>query len=390
MKRVIPKGLLSTLKIVLIVCGGFYLLMLGYGLAAHSRGELPAMLQTENVKQGDMEVTVACTGSLKAVGTVEVGTEVSGTIGKVLVDYNDRVRKGQVLAELDLELFESAEAEAKAAVMGSEALYRQALSEFRRNQPLHDQGHLSDQEFLEYRTSLSTTLANLQSTKAALAKAQTNLRKAHILSPIDGTVIEREIEVGQTVAASYSTPTLFVLAEDLARMEIEADVDESDIGQIRQGQKVRFTVQAYPEQIFDGQVAQIRLNPTEESNVVTYTVVVEAPNQGGKLLPGMTATADFVVEKVEDALLVSNAALQYAARKGSTDDGAAVVILGSDGRTKRVAVVAGLSDGVHTAVSAKGLAAGVAVVTGEAARDQDSGGSLFSRMMPRPPGGGKP
>jgi HlyD family secretion protein len=390
MKRVIPKGFLSALKIILIVCGVSYLLLLGYGMAEHSGGRSSAMLQTETVAQGTMEITVACTGSLRAVGTVDVGTEVSGTIGKVLVDYNDRVHKGQVLAELDLELFESAEAEAKAAVMGSEALYRQALSEFRRNQPLHEQGHLSDQEFLEYRTSLATTRANLQSSKAALAKAQTNLRKAHILSPIDGTVIEREIEEGQTVAASYSTPTLFVLAEDLARMEIEADVDESDIGQIRQGQKVRFTVQAYPDQVFDGQVAQIRLNPTEESNVVTYTVVVEADNQGGKLLPGMTATAEFVVEQVDNALLVSNAALQYAARKAPVDDGAAVVVLDSDGRMRRVAVVAGLSDGIHTAVSAQELGAGVTVVTGETAPEQAAGGSLFSRMMPRPPGGGKP
>ncbi len=390
MKRVIPKRLMLALKIILIVCGFSYLLMLGYGMASHSGGGSSAMLQTETVARGAMEITVACTGSLQAVGTVDVGTEVSGTIGKVLVDYNDRVHKGQVMAELDLELFESAEAEAKAAVMGSEALYRQALSEFRRNQPLYDQGHLSDQEFLEYRTSLATTQANLQSSKAALAKAQTNLRKAHILSPIDGTVIEREIEVGQTVAASYSTPTLFVLAEDLARMEIEADVDESDIGQIRQGQKVRFTVQAYPDQVFDGQVAQIRLNPTEESNVVTYTVVVEAANQDGKLLPGMTATADFVVEQVENALLVSNAALQYAARKAPVDDGAAVVVLDSDGRTRRVAVVAGLSDGIHTAVTSQELVAGVDVVTGEAPRAQESGGSLFSRMMPKPQSGGKP
>ena len=390
MKRMIPKGFLAGLKIVLIVLGISYLIMLGYGVAAHSGDGPSAMLQTEKVARGAMEVTVACTGSLRAVGTVEVGTEVSGTIGKVLVDYNDRVRKGQVLAELDQELFESAEAEAKATVMGSEALYRQALSEFRRNQPLHDQGHLSDQEFLEYQTSLATTLANLQSGQAALAKAQTNLRKAHILSPIDGTVIEREIEVGQTVAASYSTPTLFVLAEDLARMEIEADVDESDIGQIRQGQKVRFTVQAYPDQVFDGQVSQIRLNPTEESNVVTYTVVVEAANQGGKLLPGMTATADFVVEQVEDALLVSNAALQYAARKSSADDGASVVVLGHDGRMQRVAVVAGLTDGVRTAVSAQGLVAGADVVTGETVRDQNSRSSLFSKMMPRPPRRGKP
>jgi HlyD family secretion protein len=390
MKRLLPKGLLMTLKILIAVCGVSYLVVLGYGLAAHSGGEPSAMLQTANVKQGAMEITVACTGSLRAVGTVEVGTEVSGTIGKVLVDYNDRVLKGQVMAELDLELFESAEAEARAATMRAEALYRQALSELQRNQPLNEQGHLSDQEFLEHRTTLATTLADLQSSKAALAKARINLRKASILSPIDGTVIERQIEVGQTVAASYSTPTLFVLAEDLARMEIEADVDESDIGQIHQGQTVRFTVQAYPEQEFDGRVAQIRLNPAEVSNVVTYTVVVEAPNQQGLLLPGMTATADFVVEQVENALLVPNAALQYAARKAPGADGAAVVILGADGQTKRISVLAGLSDGVHTTVAASGLAEGMAVVTGEPTRERDSGGSLFSRLMPKPRGGRRP
>lgn len=230
MKSIFPRNIKAGLKLLSGVGAVSGLMLLCYGFVA-GPSDLPgSQWKTGAVKQGPMEITVACTGSLKAVGTVEVGTEVSGTIDRVLVDYNHRVRKGQVLAELDLELFQNAVDEAKAKQMAADALYRQALSEYNRNRPLHEQGHLSDQEFLEYQTTLATCLADLQSGKAALAKAQTNLRKARILSPIDGTVIERKIEAGQTVAASYSTPTLFILAEDLARMEIEADVDESDIG----------------------------------------------------------------------------------------------------------------------------------------------------------------
>lgn len=390
MKSIFPRNIKAGLKLLSGVGAVSGLMLLCYGFVA-GPSDLPgSQWKTGAVKQGPMEITVACTGSLKAVGTVEVGTEVSGTIDRVLVDYNHRVRKGQVLAELDLELFQNAVDEAKAKQMAADALYRQALSEYNRNRPLHEQGHLSDQEFLEYQTTLATCLADLQSGKAALAKAQTNLRKARILSPIDGTVIEREIEAGQTVAASYSTPTLFILAEDLARMEIEADVDESDIGQIRKGQKVRFTVQAYPEKEFDGEVGQIRLNPTEESNVVTYTVVVNAPNPEGLLLPGMTATADFIIDEMGSALLVPNAALQYAARIDPDADGKAVFTHGKDGRLKRIAVNAGLSDGLFTAVTGAGLAAGLEVVTGESEPVGEAGGSLFSRLMPRPPRGGKP
>jgi HlyD family secretion protein len=390
MKSIFPRNIKAGLKLLSGVGAVSGLMLLCYGFVA-GPSDLPgSQWKTGAVKQGPMEITVACTGSLKAVGTVEVGTEVSGTIDRVLVDYNHRVRKGQVLAELDLELFQNAVDEAKAKQMAADALYRQALSEYNRNRPLHEQGHLSDQEFLEYQTTLATCLADLQSGKAALAKAQTNLRKARILSPIDGTVIERKIEAGQTVAASYSTPTLFILAEDLARMEIEADVDESDIGQIRKGQKVRFTVQAYPEKEFDGEVGQIRLNPTEESNVVTYTVVVSAPNPEGLLLPGMTATADFIIDEMGSALLVPNAALQYAARIDPDADGKAVFTHGKDGRLKRIAVTAGLSDGLFTAVTGAGLAAGLEVVTGESEPVGEAGGSLFSRLMPRPPRGGKP
>jgi HlyD family secretion protein len=380
-----PKSGKRMLKAALIVLAVLLFSAIAlHWLVASPPQEAGASLQTASVSRGDLEVTVSCTGTLQAVGTVEVGTEVSGTIEKVLVDYNDRVKKGQILAELDLELFEAEADKARGEALRSRALLQQAEAEYRRNQPLLAEGHLSAQEFLDYETGLATAKADLMTAEAALKKAETNLRNASIRSPIDGTVIERQIEKGQTVAASFNTPTLFILAEDLARMEIEADVDESDIGQIRKGQKVRFTVQAYHDKEFDGRVAQVRLNPTEESNVVTYTVVVEAANGEGLLLPGMTATADFVVDGVENALLVPDAALQYAARSVPGSDMAAVVVLDADGRTSRIAVAAGLSDGARTAVDAPELGDGAFVVTGEKTAAQKSGGSLFSRLMPRP------
>jgi len=380
------------MKIALIVLITLALLATGlrWLIAQPPPSEIPSWLQTAQVSSGDLEVTVACTGSLKAMGTVEVGTEVSGTIKKVLVDYNDQVKKGQILAELDLEPFNAEVDKARAETLRAKALLRQAEAEYRRNQPLVDEGHLSAQEFLEYETGLATAKASLMTAEAAQKKTMINLRNARIPSPIDGTVIERAIEKGQTVAASFNTPTLFILAEDLARMEIEADVDESDIGQIRQGQKVRFTVQAYPDEMFPGSVAQIRLNPTEESNVVTYTVVIEAGNEKGLLLPGMTATIDFVVNAVTNTLLAPNAALQYAAREMPDADGPALLVIDAGSPPRRVAVRTGLSDGTRTAVESAELAEGMTLATGEKSAEKKSGGNLFSRMMPRPSGRGGP
>jgi HlyD family secretion protein len=385
-----PKIGKRRLKAVLILAAALLFTAVAlHRLIASPPSETSASLQTAPVGRGDLEITVSCTGTLQAMGTVEVGTEVSGTIEKVLVDYNDRVEKGQILAQLDLELFEAEAAKARGEVLRARALLRQADAEYRRNRPLLAEGHLSAQEFLDYETGLATAKADLMTAEAALKKSDTNLRNAGIRSPIDGTVIERQIEEGQTVAASFNTPTLFILAEDLARMEIEADVDESDIGQIREGQKVRFTVQAYHDREFNGRVTQIRLNPTEESNVVTYTVVVEAANPEGLLLPGMTATADFVVDGVKNALLVPDAALHYAARTTPGSDKAAVVVLDADGRTRRITVSTGLSDGTRTTVESPGLGEEDFVVTGEKTATKKAGGSLFSRLMPRPPRRGR-
>jgi HlyD family secretion protein len=297
----------KLLKVLFMACGLLFIILCAQRFwveASFRDPSEPLQFRVEEIKRGSMENTVSCTGSLSAVGTVEVGTQVSGTIKRVFVDYNDRVTKGQILAELDLDLFKAAVDMARASVIRTQALHKQALAEYQRNKSLYEQGYLSSQEILVYETSKETSRAELLSAKAAVITAKTNLTNAQIKSPINGVILERNIEAGQTVAASLSTPTLFIIADDLSNMEIEASVDESDIGMVKTGQPVRFTVQSYPDDIFTGTVNQIQMNPTETSNVVTYTVIVGAPNKAGKFLPGMTATADFVVETAANELIV--------------------------------------------------------------------------------------
>lgn len=264
------------------------------------------------VKKGDLENIVTSTGTLSALETVEVGSQVSGIIKNLYVDFNDSVKKGQILAILDKTLFEVSVRDAEAKVAQARATLAQAQAEVKRNQPLFEKGHISEMEFLVLKTTAQTAEASLKIAQASLNKARTNLEYTVIRSPIDGTVIERSVDAGQTIAASFQAPTLFVIAEDLTRMQIEANVDESDIGQIRQNQEVRFNVQTYPDNKFKGTVRQIRLQPQTIQNVVNYTVIVDAPNQENLLLPGMTATVDFILEYVEDTLLISNKALAFS------------------------------------------------------------------------------
>ncbi len=266
---------------------------------------------TAPVERGEILTTITSSGTLDPVATVDVGTQVSGIIDRIYVDFNDTVEKGQLIAELDRTFLAGALDEALASRNRARALYDLAEAEYRRNEPLYKKGFLSEQEFTKIRTDYLSQQATLQSAEASVKKARINLQYATITSPIKGTVIQRNIEVGQTVAASFSAPTLFVIAEDLRRMQILASVDEADIGEIHRLQEVRFTVQAFPDRNFLGVVEQVRLQPTVEQNVVTYTVVIETDNKDGLLLPGMTATVDFVVAKAENALLVPNAALRF-------------------------------------------------------------------------------
>jgi len=354
--------------------------------------------ETTRIKRGDLTIMISSTGSLTAKGTVEVGTQVSGAIDTISVDYNDIVQSGQILATLNKSLFKAELMAAKASVASARAKLNQARASHDRNAGLNKKGYISDEEFLVFQTNLDTSQASLDMAKASLLRAQTNIDYTVIRSPIDGTVIERSIEEGQTVAASLSTPTLFVIAEDLSDMQIEVDVDESDIGYVKAGQPCEFEVAAYPDRRFTGMVEQIRLQPQMVSNVVTYTVVVEAKNEDGVLLPGMTATVDFIVNQAKDTLLVPDTALLVSLGKhdhqksDSLKDHGWLYILENDRPPRRVSVTTGLSDGSTTVVSGESIDEGARIITSVNAEAIEKKRGLFSRLMPRPGpghGGGK-
>jgi len=263
------------------------------------------------IKKGDLNVVIISTGTLEAMSTVEVGTQVSGRIDKLFVDFNDEVKKGQLLAVLDTVSLAAQVRDQMASLERAKALYNQAVAVHERNKSLYEKKFISELDFIESQTNVESAKASLKSAESSLERAKTNLDYAFIHAPIDGKIINRNVEQGQTVAASLSAPTLFTIAEDLSSMRILASVDESDIGQIEVGQKVKFTVQAYADKNFEGEVTQIRLSPNVVQNVVNYTVVVKADNSDKLLLPGMTATVDFYVDQRENVLLVPNVALRF-------------------------------------------------------------------------------
>ena len=274
------------------------------------------------VERGNLEAAVSATGTLSAVTTVQVGTQVSGKIVDIKADFNDRVKKGQLVARIDPTILEQTVRDAQAGLERNQAELEQAEREFTRNEGLFQRKVLTEIEFNTAKYALAVARANVKSAQVAVDRARQNLAYTEIYAPIDGIVVERNVDVGQTVVASMSTPQLFLMAQDLSQMQILASVDESDIGQIHNGQNVRFSVQAYPNQKFTGQVKQVRLQSKTTENVVNYTVVVLVGNNDGKLLPGMTATLEFMTGTAMDALLVPNSALRFR----PTDEMRAVVI----------------------------------------------------------------
>ncbi len=263
------------------------------------------------VKRGNLEKIVLGTGTLEPVAKVQVGTQVSGRIEKIFVDFNDKVKKGQVLAVLDTTSLAANLRDAKANLRRAKAEYDLSLLEYENNQKLHNKGLISDFEMNTSKVDKEKANASLLAAQSNLDRAEQNLNYAVVISPIDGTVINRSIEPGQTVAASFQTPNLFLIAKDLSQMEMHALVDESDIGEIKESQKVRFTVPTYSKETFSGFIREIRLQPTTVQNVVNYTVVVDVKNDKGLLLPGMTADVDFIVEQRENVLLIPNSAINF-------------------------------------------------------------------------------
>jgi len=264
-----------------------------------------------SLEKGAIEAVVSSTGTLEAINTVEVGTQISGTIKKIYVDYNDKVRAGQLLAEMDLKLLETNLINAQANLAVSQAQLNQAKEEYERDKGLFEEKVISQQKYINSKYTYDQAASAKKAAEAAVKSIKVSIGYTRITSPISGTVTERSVEEGQTVAASFATPRMFIVAEDLSKMQILADVDESDIGYIIDKMEVRFNVQTYPEREFKGQVSQIRLQPIEINNVVNYQVVVDVNNEERLLLPGMTANLEFITDSAKDVLLINNSAFRF-------------------------------------------------------------------------------
>ena len=268
------------------------------------------VIRTHVVEEYTVENTVTATGTIEPVETVEVGTQVSGKVEKIYVDFNDVVKKGDLLAELDKLTLNQSVSRAKASLTSAESQLNYAKLSYERTKQLYESNAATLAAFQDAQNTYTQAQMSKKNAQAAYDQAKVDLSYAEIYSPIDGIVLDRAVEVGQTVAASFSTPTLFTLANDLTKMQVEADVDEADIGQVKVGQRVTFTVDAYMEDSFDGTVSQIRMKPTTTSNVVTYTVIIDAPNPDQKLFPGMTASVTIVTEE-ETGLAVPAEAFNF-------------------------------------------------------------------------------
>ena len=266
--------------------------------------------KTATLEKGDIESLISTTGTINPVDEVNVGSQVSGNILSLNADYNSVVKSGQLIAEIDPEIYRARLAEANANLLRGKVSLRQAEISHKRGKELHKQTFISDSDLEDLEFAVESAQASLEQIKANYDLAVTNMKNCKIFSPINGVVISRQVEVGQTVAASFTAPTLFVIARDLTKMQIEVNIDEADIGRIKEGQQVKFDVDAYPEENFWGHIEQVRLEPITVSNVVTYTVIVGVSNSDLKLKPGMTANVNVIESQAKNTLKVPAAALR--------------------------------------------------------------------------------
>ena len=344
-------------------------------MRSNKRQPITIIYETAKVERATISNSVTATGTIEPVNKVEVGTQVSGIISKIYVDYNSIVKKGQVIAELDKINLESELASAKANLASSKSELDYQETNYKRMKALHDRGFISDDDFdiadLSYKKAKEAYLVQLQTVQ----KAQTNLGYATITSPIDGVVLSKDVEEGQTVAASFSTPTLFTIARDLTDMQVVANVDEADIGNVRDGQRVTFTVDAFPDDTFEGRVKQVRQQGEEESNVVTYEVVISAPNNGLKLKPQLTANVNIYTEEIENVVSVPAKALRFSPSKEMMNDGEKIKDCNATNKLwikeanilKAYPVKTGITNGIRTQIL-EGVKEGTAVITNAKAK----------------------
>jgi HlyD family secretion protein len=385
------KMLIGLVVILALAAGGYFLFR---------SDQNDQKYRTEKVGRGDIVSSITATGAVNAVTTVLVGTQVSGTIKNIYVDFNSPVKKGQLIAQIDPAIFEAQVAQARANVLSAKANVEKAavaLADARRtlnrqkelvakNLIARSDADAAETAFDTAGTQVSAAKAQLSQTEAALHIAETNLRYTRIVSPVDGIVVSRNVDTGQTVAASFQTPTLFNIAQDLTKMQIDSSVAEADIGKIQVGQPVEFTVDAYPDSPFKGNVSEIRNAPISVQNVVTYDVVVKVDNSELKLKPGMTANVSIIVSSKKDVLRVPNTALRFRpSEKRDVNEkkgkGRGVWVL-ENKLPKRVSVTTGMSDGTYTELLSGEIREGQEIIVDSLAkpRSQPQSQSSSPRM----------
>ena len=350
--------------------------------------------ETAKVEKQNISTSITATGTIEPVTSVTVGTQVSGIVSKLYVDYNSVVKKGQVIAELDKTNLISELNRAKADLTSAQSTLNYETSNFNRYQTLFDKGLVSANDYESARLSYDKARQAVASSRESVQKAQTNLGYATITSPIDGVVLSKAVEEGQTVAASFNTPELFTIAQDLTDMRVIADIDEADIGGVKEGQRVTFTVDAFPEDRFEGQVTQVRQQATTSSNVVTYEVVISAPNKDLKLKPGLTANVTIYTLEKNDVLAAPAKALRFVPNEALLKNGqqiedveAKTKVWTLEGNTfKAHAVEVGTSNGMLTEITS-GISAGTEVlvdfkITG--GEMEAPGQQAQNPFMPRP------
>ena len=361
------------------------------------KSEKPQMkYKTAEIHRGSIVNTVTATGTIEPIVQVEVGTQVSGIINHIYVDYNSVVKKGEVIAELDKTTLEADLASSSATLQSNKTEYEYQEKNFLRIKGLHEKKMVSDTDYETAEYQYNKAKSSYEKSQSDITKARQNLEYATIYSPIDGVVIDRAVEEGQTVAASFETPTLFTIANDLSQMRVIADVDEADIGGVVEGQQATFTVDAFPEDVFKGSVTQVRLQPTTESNVVTYEVVVDAPNPDLKLKPGLTANLTIYTMQKDSVLLVPLKALRFQPENApepvadSANPRARVLWTQSPQGLQPVNVTTGDNDGIFAEITGD-IKEGDKVVTGVdigVASISDGQGEA-NPFMPSPPGARK-
>ena len=339
------------------------IIVIGIGILLGFKNK-SAKYVTKEITKGTITEYVEASGTIKPINTIAVGTQVSGTVAAIYVDYNSQVKKGQLLAELDPSLFQSNVDQSTARLNNAQAAYSKALANleykknnykryehlYAKNYVSRDEVELARSNYLTAQADVNAARAEMNAQQATLKNNLTNLGYSKITSPVDGTVISRAVDVGQTVAASFNTPTLFEVAEDLTKMQIETSVSEADIGKIKVGQKAEYTLDGYPNKTFEGNVTQVRLASTTTNNVVTYTVIISVDNSDGFAIPGMSANVSVITGQVKDVLVVDNKALKFSPTDNTKKYENQGIWLLKNGEPVRYDVEVGLSDDSKTQI----------------------------------------